>query len=278
MEERTLFKTWLLFLFLGLSFHVVFYFHDRSTILNISFWGSLLILLIIIQSFINNPIKSSRYTLFIYPILSIVSFYLLKNTISPYIHFSLSDTFYYFEYDKMYNEYISWMNNRFGIKDVLLFFSLINITFYLTFIFFIFYYIIATPITTLRRVFNGLFSIIGITLILHFLLPTSHNFIYKDYNDMIISTNNFLLSFFNISNMGLSSFETSISLFIGLTLFRTNKVLGIVYIIYGLFVICSALYLKTAYITDIIISVLVVLLIFFKISKGFSQNRKSLNI
>lgn len=278
MEERTLFKTWLLFLFLGLSFHVVFYFHDRSTILNISFWGSLLILLIIIQSFINNPIKSSRYTLFIYPILSIVSFYLLKNTISPYIHFSLSDTFYYFEYDKMYNEYISWMNNRFGIKDALLFFSLINITFYLTFIFFIFYYIIATPITTLRRVFNGLFSIIGITLILHFLLPTSHHFIYKDYNDMIISTNNFLLSYFNISNMGLSSFETSISLFIGLTLFRTNKVLGVVYIIYSLFVICSTLYFKTAYITDIIISVLVVLLIFFKISKGFSRNRKSLNI
>lgn len=278
MEERTLFKTWLLFLFLGLSFHVVFYFHDRSTILNISFWGSLLILLIIIQSFINNPIKSSRYTLFIYPILSIVSFYLLKNTISPYIHFSLSDAFYYFEYDKMYNEYISWMNNRFGIKDALLFFSLINITFYLTFIFFIFYYIIATPITTLRRVFNGLFSIIGITLILHFLLPTSHHFIYKDYNDMIISTNNFLLSYFNISNMGLSSFETSISLFIGLTLFRTNKVLGVVYIIYSLFVICSTLYFKTAYITDIIISVLVVLLIFFKISKGFSQNKKSLNI
>lgn len=278
MEERTLFKTWLLFLFLGLSFHVVFYFHDRSTILNISFWGSLLILLIIVQNFINNPIKSSRYTLFIYPILSIVSFYLLKNTISPYIHFSLSDTFYYFEYDKLYNEYIRWMNNIVGMKEALLFFSLINITFYLTFIFFIFYYIIATPITTLRRVFNGLFSIIGIILIIHFLLPTLHHFIHKDYNDMIISTNNFLLSYFNISNMGLSSFETSISLFMGLTLFRTTKLLGSVYIIFSLLVIGSTLYFKTAYITDIVISVIVVLLVFFKISKGFSQNKKTLHI
>lgn len=278
MEERTLFKTWLLFLFLGLSFHVVFYFHDRSTILNISFWASLLILLIIIQNFINNPIKSSRYPLLIYPILTVLSFYLLNNTISSYIHFSLSDILYYFEYNKIYNEYISLMNNITGAKDVLLFFSLVNIFFYMTFIFFIFYYIVATPITTLRRVFNGLFSLIGIILLLKFLLPTTHHFTSKDYNDLIISTNNYLLSYTNIPNMSLSSFETCISLFIGLTLFRTNRLLGVIYIIFSILVMCSTLYLKKAYITDIVISILIVLFIFFKINKGFTHNRTSLNI
>lgn len=278
MEEKALFKTWLLFLFLGLSFHVVFYFHDRSTIINISYWCSILILLIITQGIIRNPIKNSRYPLIIYPIFTIISFYLLKNTVSPYIHFSLTDFFYYFEHKLNYNRYISIMNNLIGVKELLFIFSSINIIFYLTFIFFIFYYIIATPITTLRRVFNGLFSIIGVLLLFHFLFPTIHSVTYKNYNDIVISSSNFLISYFNIPNMGLISFETSISLYIGLVLFRTNRLLGSLYIIFSILVICSCLYFKTAYLTDIFISVLLVLLVFFKITKGFSQNKTSLNI
>lgn len=278
MEERALFKTWLLFLFLGVSFHMVFYFHDRSTILNISYWGGILVLLIIFQSFINNPIKNNRYLLIIYPVLTVISFYLLEKSLSPYIHFSLTDFFYYFENDSFYKKIISMVNKFMGLNDALLFFSFTNIIFYGTFLFFMLYYIIATPITTLRRVFNGLFSLIGILLLIHFLLPTAHNINHKEYSDVIISSSNFLISYFNIPNMGLASFESSISLYIGLTLFRTNKILGVFYIVFSLLVIFSTIYLKTAYITDIIIGIFLTLMIFFRVDKGFHQNRTSLNI
>lgn len=126
--------------------------------------------------------------------------------------------------------------------------------------------------------FNGLFSLIGILLLIHFLLPTTHNINHKEYSDVIISSSNFLISYFNIPNMGLASFESSISLYIGLTLFRTNKILGVFYIVFSLLVIFSTIYLKTAYITDIIIGIFLTLMIFFRVDKGFHQNRTSLNI
>lgn len=278
MEERTLFKTWLLFLFLGLSFHLVFYFHDRSTILNISYWVFLLFTLIIFQSFINNPIRNSRYPLIIYPIITGITFYLLKNIISPYIHFNVDDFFYFFEYKKMYSDYIIYINSYLDKLNAFMLFSITTLFFYVSLIFFIFYYLVATPITTLRRVYNGLFSLISLILLINCLFPTTHVISLAETNDSIVIFNNFLISYTNIKNLSLISFETSISLFIGLTVFRTNRIIGAIYIAFIPLIIGALLYFKITYITDIILSIILTLFVFFKINKGFTHNKTTFNI
>lgn len=278
MEERTLFKIWLFFLFLGLSFHVVFYFHNKSTLLNISYWCGLLLSLIIIQNFINNPIKNSRYTLIIYPVIATITIYLLQKIISPYIHFNMNGFFYFFENKRFYETYISYINSVIGQKDALMLFSLSNIAFYITFIFFMAYYLIVTPITTLRRVYNGLFSLIGIILLIHCILPTEHVVYLKESSDNMISINNFFITYTNIRNLSLVSFEVAVSLFIGLTIFRNNKAIGGLYLLFVLFIIGSSLYFKMAYITDVCLAIVLSLFVFFKIDKGFSHNKTSFNI
>ena len=278
MEERTLFKIWLFFLFLGLSFHVVFYFHNKSTLLNISYWCGLLLSLIIIQNFINNPIKNSRYTLIIYPVIATITIYLLQKIISPYIHFNMNGFFYFFENKRFYENYISYINSVIGQKNALMLFSLSNIAFYITFIFFMAYYLIVTPITTLRRVYNGLFSLIGIILLIHCILPTEHVVYLKESSDNMISSNNFFITYTNIRNLSLVSFEVAVSLFIGLTIFRNNKAIGGLYLLFVLFIIGSSLYFKMAYITDVCLAIVLSLFVFFKIDKGFSHNKTSFNI
>lgn len=273
MEERTLFNVWLSFLFLGLVFNIVYYFQSLSPIINIAYWLIPFVLLIIFQNQASRADKSSRYSLLIYPVIFLLSVFLLQQTVAPHIHFSLNDALYGWESKKPYvllNEYIDGFIGR---ETAITIASLLNIGFLCSLLFFCLFYVIAMPISTLRRAYNGLYTVLGIILLLHAFIPTMS--VFKGYpiftqlteihKELLIKTHIKELSFINI--------ESAVALYIGLTMMRTNRALGFIYLAFTILFIISMLYLKVGTITDIAVGLAISIFVFFKISKGFSQNK-----
>ena len=273
MEERTLFNVWLSFLFLGLVFNIVYYFQHLSPIMNIAYWFIPFVLLVIFQNQASRADKSSRYSLLIYPVIFLLSVFLLQQTIAPHIHFSLNDTLYGLESKKPYVLLNGYIDGFVGREMAITIASLFNIGFLFSLLFFSLFYVIAMPISTLRRAYNGLYTILGIILLIHAFMPTIS--VFKEYpvlsqlteihKAIIIKTHIKELSFVNI--------ESATALYMGLTMMRTNRTLGVVYLAFTTLFIISILYLKVGTITDVVIGLAISFFVFFKISKGFSQNK-----
>lgn len=273
MEEKTLFNIWLSFLFLGLVFNIVYYFQHLSPPINIAYWFTPFVLLIIFQGQANRADKSSRYSLLIYPFVFLWSVFLLDQTIAPHIHFSLNDTLYCLENKKTHLLLNSYIDNFTGRNNAIIVSSVLNISFLCSLLFFSIFYVIAMPISTLRRAYNGLYTILGIILLFHAFMPTISMFKGYAVISQLTEINKALILKTHIKELSFISIESAVALYMGLTMLRTNKTLGTCYMIFTIFLIVAMLYLKVGTITDITIGLIISTFVFFKISKGFSQNK-----
>jgi len=273
MEERTLFNIWLSFLFLGLVFNTVYYFQHLSPPINIAYWFIPFVLLVVFQSQASRADKSSRYSLLIYPLVFLWSIFLLSQTIAPHIHFSLNDTLYVLESKKIYLLLNSYIDQLIGHDKAIVVASLLNIIFLFSLLFFSIFYVIAMPISTLRRTYNGLFTVLGIILILHAFMPTISFFKGYAVISQLTEINKALILKTHIKELSFINIESAVALYIGLTIMRTNKTLGFFYLIFTIFLIIAMLYLKVGILTDVVAGLIISLFVFFKISKGFTQNK-----